>query len=54
MTTDDLTVATRNELTGLLDLTWVRSQFPSRYRKPSTIILSFFSMALAGRRFPKP
>ena len=29
MTTDDLTVATRNEITGLLDLTWVRSQFPS-------------------------
>jgi cysteine desulfurase family protein (TIGR01976 family) len=29
MTTDDLTVATRNELIGLLDLAWVRSQFPS-------------------------
>jgi selenocysteine lyase/cysteine desulfurase len=29
MTADDLTVATRNELTGLLDLPWVRSQFPS-------------------------
>ncbi len=29
MTKDDLTVATRNELTDLLDLSWVRSQFPS-------------------------
>ena len=29
MTPDDLTVASRNELTDLLDPAWVRSQFPS-------------------------
>jgi len=54
MTTDDLTVATRNELADSLDLGWVRLPISLFYRKPSTTILSFFSMAPAGRRFHKP